>query len=422
MSMNDSAQVNQVYLIFNRPQFLVDSSDILLETIFSRNMTFLKNIVSSKIEKSISELYANYKSANGYNEDVYKHYNNLLLESTNEFDDILQVLVLRMFDFLSLNYNPKYGEKVSTRFANKCYYLDSSYIVRLLGFDGCVRTDRAKELLSILNGIPGVTFKVHTKTIEESESKIKEIICRNRDILIKNVNIVQNILDRNTVSYSPLFSLYSKMIASGVISNYSDFALYFSDVKKLLVKIIPGIECDTKSFWGINSKREGLVQELNTKTDKTKNRIKHIVNLLDYIDALRGANNYNPLDIKYWLITTDQKTLELDHKFMSEIDSESAKSICIMPSEIIRLIDSYSGDIKGNHMHVFKKFMLKSHVFPQQYSDLEIATISRIATLVENVDTERYDVEMILDNLFNNMSLRTILNRQSQLKKQRERD
>ncbi len=25
--MNDSAQVNQVYLIFNRPQFLVDSSD-----------------------------------------------------------------------------------------------------------------------------------------------------------------------------------------------------------------------------------------------------------------------------------------------------------------------------------------------------------------------------------------------------------
>ena len=28
MSMNDSAQVNQVYLIFNRPQFLVDSSDL----------------------------------------------------------------------------------------------------------------------------------------------------------------------------------------------------------------------------------------------------------------------------------------------------------------------------------------------------------------------------------------------------------
>ena len=25
--MNDSVQVNQVYLIFNRPQFLVDSSD-----------------------------------------------------------------------------------------------------------------------------------------------------------------------------------------------------------------------------------------------------------------------------------------------------------------------------------------------------------------------------------------------------------
>ena len=31
--MNDSAQVNQVYLIFNRPQFLVDSSDSKYETI-----------------------------------------------------------------------------------------------------------------------------------------------------------------------------------------------------------------------------------------------------------------------------------------------------------------------------------------------------------------------------------------------------
>ena len=28
--MNDSVQVNQVYLIFNRPQFLVDSSEIIL--------------------------------------------------------------------------------------------------------------------------------------------------------------------------------------------------------------------------------------------------------------------------------------------------------------------------------------------------------------------------------------------------------
>ena len=30
--MNDSVQVNQVYLIFNRPQFLVDSSDIIYTT------------------------------------------------------------------------------------------------------------------------------------------------------------------------------------------------------------------------------------------------------------------------------------------------------------------------------------------------------------------------------------------------------
>ena len=38
--MNDSAQVNQVYLIFNRPQFLVDSSDLKYK--FKHHGIFLK--------------------------------------------------------------------------------------------------------------------------------------------------------------------------------------------------------------------------------------------------------------------------------------------------------------------------------------------------------------------------------------------
>ena len=33
MSMNDSVLVNQVYLFFNSPQFLVDSSEIILNLI-----------------------------------------------------------------------------------------------------------------------------------------------------------------------------------------------------------------------------------------------------------------------------------------------------------------------------------------------------------------------------------------------------
>jgi hypothetical protein len=45
------------------------------------------------------------------------------------------------------------------------------------------------------------------------------------------------------------------------------------------------------------------------------------VKILDYVEKLRGANNYNPFEIKYWLITTDQKTLELDTpKVEYEID------------------------------------------------------------------------------------------------------
>ena len=45
--MNDSVQVNQAYLIFNRPQFLVDSSDILL---------LLNNFLLSPFEPTFKQL------------------------------------------------------------------------------------------------------------------------------------------------------------------------------------------------------------------------------------------------------------------------------------------------------------------------------------------------------------------------------
>ena len=71
------------------------------------------------------------------------------------------------------------------------------------------------------------------------------------------------------------------------------------------------------------------------KTDKTAGRIKHIIKPLDHIDKLRGGNNYNPLEVKYWLLTTDKKTLDIDSRFIDE-NPDHGKSICIMPSEIKR--------------------------------------------------------------------------------------
>ena len=49
--MNDSAQVNQVYLIFNRPQFLVDSSDTkyILKSATNVFLTYIKTFRHVKV-------------------------------------------------------------------------------------------------------------------------------------------------------------------------------------------------------------------------------------------------------------------------------------------------------------------------------------------------------------------------------------
>ncbi len=394
--------------------------DVLLETIFSRNIQFLKSIVSKKEETNLSDLIVREGSIVGdYDECVYSAYNGLLLESNDNFDDVLRVLILRMFDFLALYYNPGYEKALITKYSGKCFYLDSSFIVRLLGFDGSFRTERSRELLNNLKGVDSIQFAVHTKTIEEAQKKIKELIDKNVNILSKGLKAMAAI-SRQTGKQEPMFELFATMVKDGEVISYQDFRLYFSDIKKILLKHIPNLTIDSKSLYSASSDRESLYSDLQ-KTDKTAGRIKHIIKLLDYIDKLRGGNNYNPLEVKYWLLTTDKKTLDIDSRFIEE-NSDHGKSVCIMPSEIIRQINFCSGNIKGDHLDVFKKYMLKTKAYVQQYSEDEIETVYKIATFVERADLENYDVDKMVDNLFSQYSLNEIQNRLSALATQREKD
>lgn len=392
--------------------------DVLLETIFTRNIQFLRNIVSRKRDASVSDLTIIEKKKD-QDEIVIKAYNSLLLEPNEKFDDTIRILILRMFDFLSLYYNPEYEKSLNQKFGGKNFYLDSSFIVRLLGFDGNFRTNRSLELVKILSAVKDIQFIVHDKTIEESQKKIKELIDKNFSILNKNTNTIKAIFKRTGKS-QPIFELYTSLKDSGKITGYNDFRLYYSNIKKLLKGCIPAISYDSKSLYSDHTERESLYQELQ-KTDKTPRRIKHIVKLLDYIDKLRGANNYNPLEVKYWLLTTDKKTLEIDNNYIEE-NADAGKSICIMPSEVIRQIDYCSGNIQGNHLRVFKQYMLHTKAYANQYTEEEVNTITKIATMVESTDLEKYDLDTMIDNLFAKYTLDEIQCRIATLKSQRERD
>ena len=123
--------------------------DILLETIFSRNLSYLSGIITTKEARSAYDLMTTAEHGlkeKAYSSEVYHLYNDLLLNSDEAFDELLRNLIARFFRFLSLRYDIKAEEALDKRFGGSIFYLDSSYIIRLLGFDGVFRQKRAAEL------------------------------------------------------------------------------------------------------------------------------------------------------------------------------------------------------------------------------------------------------------------------------------
>lgn len=414
----------------NKPiSFLDRLTEILLEAIFYCNIKFLNNILSAKDKASIQNLFVPQISDSDDEEiEATKLFNLLLQTSTREFDEILRALILKMFDFLSLNFNPNYAKRIEKNFKGNYYYLDSSFILRLLGFDGEFRQERSLELIKLLQGIPEVKFIVHVKSIEETNNRIKEVIGKNLKVISRKPEILESIILKDgDISYkSPVIFLYLRLFKEGKIRNANDFALYWNNVKARLLSIVNNLEFDSNKLPSrLTAGRKKVVQDLTDKTDKSRNRIQFIASLLDYIDSKRGSNNFNFSDIKYWLITTDQKTLSSDERYLKDLDAEfshNKKSICIMPSEIIRILDGFNGEIKTDHIGVFKNYMMKSHIFPRQYTDDELTTISRIAGIVEMTNLEQYDAEEMIDNLMKESSIKDIQRRLDRFKLQKQKD
>lgn len=402
--------------------------DILLDSIFYCNIKFLKHIVAAKEEAPLQALLKTETYSDEISSRAYEIFNSLLRTSTPDFDEILRNIILRMFDFLSLNYNPKYAKRLEATFGGKFYYLDSSFIIRLLGFDGTFRKERSEELIQTLSSIKGVRFIVHEKSLEETSARIKELIGKNTKLLSKNPGILKSIFNRDEDGKrdNPVFTLFIQLFEKGRIRNIQDFSVYCQNIKSRMVSIIPNIEFDSSRLpKKLTVEREQLVRDLKNKTDKSSNRIKFITSFLDYIDSKRGANNYDIADIKYWLITTDSKTLSIDNQNIGSTEDNycsSKKGICIMPSELIRMIDGFSGEIRSNHVGVFKNYMLKSHVFPQQYDEAEISTICAIATLVESTNLDEYKIDEMVERVLHNSSIKDIQKRLSRLNLQKEKD
>ncbi|MBU1578603.1 MAG: hypothetical protein KJ578_04130 [Bacteroidetes bacterium] len=393
--------------------------EILLETIFTRNIQYLKKILSAKEEIKL-KLQINGKHLNFSKKDC-EYYNEMILESSSEFNEILRVLILKMFEFLSLNHNPKHKETMNQRFNGRVFYLDSSFILRLFGFDNEIREERSIKLINILKEIDDVEFVVHRETISEAQFRIKEIISHSVPIIHHREKIIKKIFEYVPEKGSNTVNLYFRLKALGKITNEKDFLIYFANITQKLKDVFKSqkFRIDDTSIKLSKTKAGDLLTKLS-KTEKSKPRIKHIIKLLSHLENLRGANKYNPFDIKYWLVTTDNKTLNIDYEICEKSDS-ALKSVCILPTELIRMIDGV-GEITGDHITVFKSYILQSHVFVENYNENDVNVIERIATLIETVDLVKYDSEEMIKNLFEKNSFVDIQKRLNNIESEKEKN
>ncbi len=393
--------------------------EILLTTLFNRNLTFLKQLISSKDANDLENILILDKNGK-FKPDDCGIYNNMILTSGEVLNEIIKVLLYKIFDFLQLHYNPNIDKTLNETYKNKVFYLDSSFIIRLFGFDNELRENRALELLNILKNIEGVKFLIHNSTIKETQINIEILI--NKVFKLLN-HSEKSLLKVNEISNkkNDTIELYLRLKQKKKITGRDDFMLYFKNIVLKLKSIIGNIhiERDDKKIKYSQEKVDDISTALAV-TDKTNSRITHISKVLLYLDGLRESNNYNLYDIKYWLITTDNTTLKIDAQ-LRILSEDNSKSVCILPTELLRTISNRT-EIAADYVEVFKKFMIYSNTYEEQYSDEELETIDKVITLAESANTEEYDVDYYISNLFDEINLEELVNRLNKIEEDEKKD
>lgn len=392
--------------------------EILLTTLFKRNLSFLKQLITSKDANDLEKILILDKNGHYEIEDC-GIYNNMILTSGSELNEIIKVLLYKIFDFLQLHYNPNIDKTLNDTYKNKVFYLDSSFIIRMFGFDNELREHRTLELIGILKKIEGVKFMVHTTTLNETQANIKILVDKVQKLLSHSDKALLKLGEIGNKKNDTI-NLYLRLKQKGKITGKADFALHFNNVLSKLKSIIgTSVERDDKKISFSSEKFDNISDGLSV-TEKSNSRIEHISKLLLYIDGMRESNNYNIYDIKYWLITTDNATLKVDAKIRT-INEDNSKSVCILPTELLRTISNRT-EISADYIEVFKQFMIYSNAFAEDYSEKELETIDKVITLAEQANNDEYDIDYYISNLFDEISLKELMNRLNKVEEKEKQD
>lgn len=313
-----------------------------LYEVFTTNLNsyeyFIKNNTLS------GDFFVDYSKYTNYEVDII---NDFLNYNNPEKDKAIFKIVSLSLEYCVLTGN---GKQVYPQgLDNKVFYLDTNIIYRAIGINGDERKNLTLKFIEKCNEV-GIKIKI-SKYSEEEFGKSLDFHIKNLD-KHKNSNVSIELYERYKKG-KDIYNVYLEWKSGRVDWSVDKFRAYlkanYEDFKKRY-----RIDVDYKNINIEDENNEKIIDEIShsiefIKIDSNpKSNIVDAKNIL-LIDNMRkkcNVNNKKLLEVKFFLISTDQKLRE-----WNLIYSNNEQPIVFLPSQwlaiILRFVSATSDDFKS---------------------------------------------------------------------------
>lgn len=387
---------------------------MLYHSVYLNIMSFDTRNLSSLIPVNLTKKYE---------KDEIGIFNEFLdINDKNKNNAIFRIF-LGAVEYAILTSGKGVSEYVRHIFKEKTYYLDANIILRLLGIDGNERQIGLNTIFNLCNK-QGVKFKISRFSYKEVTDQIdSKITLLNKSVTTEGLaesigDFIGNNKTETGFNYG-FITNYAKVKIEN--KNVTDPTSYRFNLRLNLKKFQKKYNIDIEYNINIGEKETNSVakllmeekRKLNKNVRYTKSASNVDASNIIFIKKLRGNNNYNFQDIKYFHLTTDgllNQILQKDNELLAET---------ILPSQLFILHNGLMSDDDEIDYALFVSF-LKRRTTAFQLSGTEILKYIETIRIYTTDPTDIKDImEVFVEDRYE-ISRKTMITDDDEIKTLRE--
>jgi len=271
----------------------------------------------------------------------------------------------QMFMLHMMQLDPKCARLAKQTITGGKLFLDTNFIIRLLGIDGPELQDASKRLVKLSQGL-GYTTVVTPKTIEEYRFKLSDLLANAKSIPPISPEVAEAALSR--VAGRDFYTHYWKRSkeTGGYLSMEAYFQIY-QDVQSLLEEHF--VTIDDIDDLAIRNDHKAVNDEIALLRKTVQNLeythdavVEHDAHHRLLILRLRqGEVEKTPLEIRYWFLTCDNKLPLYDRRVRNRPDNPYKFPFCVLSSQWMQLLRPFAAAV--DEMSIVQADTLDSPLF-----------------------------------------------------------